>query len=143
MTTERVLVDLLVELRPEWDVAGCVAALRAMPDLPLPTLVYGLLRYATDPANLTPKHLADLGNRAWDSTDPWPCRIHPLTKARRIDGTCASCWADAHVDDHPQLRDRGGRPIPDEARRLVVAALQRSPAEQATPDVATDPVEAL
>jgi hypothetical protein len=122
------LATLMTELRPDWDVAGCVAALRKLPrSLPPAALAFAAIRYADDETNTTPAHIADLGNRAWESFDPSPCRTHPEQRARRTNGECASCFADRCGVAGAPMRDRGGKPIPDDARAVMRAALARRP----------------
>ena len=116
MTTdiERHIVNLMTALRPEWGVPGCVAALRALPDMPIAGVAAAAIRYAADPKNLTPGMLTDLGNRAWVSDWHPTCRRHPQNRSWRIDGTCASCWADSHAVDYEprQPVDRSADPHP-------------------------------
>jgi hypothetical protein len=118
---ERILghvASLMVAIRPGWDVAGCVAALRRLPDLPTSALVIAAVRYADDTANETPAHLSDLGNRAWVSDWHLPCKRHPLNRGWRPNGECGSCFADRHgvVDYEPRPRhDATADPHPLEA----------------------------
>lgn len=121
------IATLMTCARPDWDVAGCVAALRALPpDLPVAELVIGAMRYSTDPANLTPAHLADFRNRAW-AADWYPaCSKHPDYRGRRTSGECGRCYAERVAVEY-RLPDRGGRPIPDEARRTIANALHATP----------------
>jgi hypothetical protein len=77
--------------------------------------------------NDTPAAIQHLDNRAWESDWYPPCRIHPQTRARRPNGQCAACWTDRREGpDAGVIRDRGGRPIPAEARSAVDAALSAS-----------------
>lgn len=133
------LAVVMHELRPDWDPPGCVAALRAVPPtIPVVGLAYTALRYASDPANTTPAMIADLSNRAWESFDPWPCKTHPQTRARRVNGECAACWTDRREDpDAGIIRDRGGQPMPDKARELLDGLLRATAPKTATPDDAT------
>lgn len=121
-------------LRPEWDVPGCVAALRKVPDVPLSQLGIAAMKYATDPGNLTPEWLSRLDNRAWDSDTYPPCTSHPLNRARRANGQCAACWADAQERPAAPM-DRGGVPPSPEARASMLAAItrhsEREPRERA------------
>lgn len=123
------LAFLMHEMRPDWDTPGCVAALRKCPNVGLALLVIAAARYAADARHETPAHLADLGNHSWDSDWYPPCRIHPQTKARRLNGQCAACWADSQEKPAPPM-NRGGRPIPPDARELMLAALTQRPTEE-------------
>lgn len=119
------LASLMNACRPDWDVAGCVAALRSLPpNLPVVEMAIAAMRLCGDPANRTPAVLTDLRNHAWDSDWYLPCREHPQTRARHTSGECAACRADRRGIPNAPMRDRGGKPIPDEARELITAALQ-------------------
>lgn len=119
------LADLLHEIRPDWDVAGCVAALRKLPTIPGDQLVIAAARYAADQANITPAYLADLGNRAWDTDWYPPCDVHPHTRARHISGECAACRADRLAVTEPQPLRRNGGPCPDDLRAAMLAEIAR------------------
>ena len=127
------VATLMASIHPGWDVAGCVAALRKLPaDMPLVAIVYTAARYADDPMNETPAHIADLSNRAWDSFDPWPCRKHPRA-GHRANGECGGCFADRRADENQTRRALGGRPVPDEAGQLIDEAItQRHGSEVAS-----------
>src|SRR4051794_8959786 len=88
------IATLMVAMRPEWDIAGCIAALRRIRDMSVSQLTIAAARYCGDEYNLTPAHLPDFTNRAWDSDWYLPCKTHPETRARRTNGECAACWAD-------------------------------------------------
>lgn len=135
MTTTRIsqravaaLAALVHEIQAQagvtpWDEPGIAAAIRKTPDVPLQQLAVAFTRGCLDPANLTPAVLADLNNRAWDSDWHLPCKTHPQTRARRTDGECAGCYADRRADESSVMRDRGGRPIPDDARAQMLTAI--------------------
>ena len=108
------IASLMHDVRPEWGVAGCVAALRALPDMPTSALTIAAMRYAGDPANTTPAMLADLGNRAWVSDWHLPCRRHPQNRAWRVNGQCASCYADRQAAEYEPrpARDTTADPHP-------------------------------
>jgi hypothetical protein len=121
-TTERDrgnISDLMHSLRPDFDVAGCVAALRKL-DLPLGAVIIAAVRYALDPANLTPAHLSDFTNRAWD--DDWhpPCRRHPEQFRRTTAGECASCKAERI--EAREMPTRKATPPPAPLRQLATQA---------------------
>jgi hypothetical protein len=126
------LASLMCAIRPEWDVAGCVAALRKADEaIPLQQLIIAAARYCADPTNLTPAHLSDLTNRAWDSDWYTPCRRHPEQRARRTSGECASCFADRTAVEPGTFPTRPGRPIPPEIREKLVGAIHRAKADAA------------
>lgn len=109
------LAFLMTRLRPEWDAPGCVAALRRT-SVPLADLAIAAVRYAVDPGNETPAHIADLRNRAWTSDSFLPCRIHGAA-SRRTDGECAGCYADRTEATAPL--ERRPSPPPAPLRQLV------------------------
>lgn len=140
MTTTRItpagisaLAALVHEIRPDWDRRGIAgAAHQVAGQVPFVALAIAFLRGAVDPDNDTPAAIQHLDNRAWESGWYPPCRTHPQTRARRPNGQCAACWTDRREDpDAGVIRDRGGKPIPDEARQLIAATVR------ATPDGAT------
>lgn len=107
-------------IRP-WDEPGIAAELRRPEhgNVPLAALAWAAIRAALDSRNDTPVVL-HLGNRAWEAFDPWPCKTHPECKSRRTNGECGACWADRNASRTPgQIRDRGGSPIPAEARTAM------------------------
>lgn len=112
------LAFLMTKLRPEWDAPGCVAALRKV-DVPLSQLLIAVAKYAADPGNLTPAHIADFGNRAWVTDSFLPCRTHGAA-SRRLDGECAGCFAErTEAREKPQRRPS---PPPAPLRELVAAS---------------------
>lgn len=115
------IASLMVAIRPDWQVAGCVAALRRLPDLPTGALTIAAIRYADDPKNETPAMLSDLGNRAWVSDWHMPCKRHPENRGWRPNGECGSCWADRHGVDYEPCKPRD----PSADPRPLVAALAR------------------
>jgi hypothetical protein len=124
------IADLMHALRPDFDIAGCIAPLRKL-DLPLGAVIIAAVRYAQDPANLTPAHLADFTNRAWDDDWHLPCPRHPEQSRRHTSGECASCRADRTGAIEPPP-PRQPTPPPRPLRELVNAT--RRPA---TPTDAT------
>lgn len=115
------LASLLNAIRPDFDVAGCVAALRKLPDLPASQIVIAAVRYAADEHNLTPAHIADLGNRAWDSDWHQPCPKHPNNRRYRTSGECADCFAErvaAPYEGRKSDPDRKQRPLEDALARV-------------------------
>lgn len=111
-TTEKLIghtADIMHSLRPDFDVAGCVAALRKL-DLPLGAVVIAAVRYAQDPANLTPAHLADFTNRAWDSDWHLPCARHPEETRRSTAGECRTCRSERLEDTTPRPAVEPRRP---------------------------------
>lgn len=119
------LAFLMHEVRPDWDAPGCVAALRRVPEVGLVDLIVAAVKCAADPANDTPVALVHLNNRVWDSDWYLPCKTHPKVRARRTNGECAGCYADRMEDSRP-ISDRGGVPMPEQARADVLAALDAS-----------------
>lgn len=112
------LAACLHAIRPDWDPPGIVAALRRITDtVPLPAIVIAAGRYVADPTNLTPAHLADLGNRAWDNDSTPPCPSHP-NASRRTTGECGGCYADRTAEDGTTL-ERKPTPPPKPLRQLV------------------------
>lgn len=128
------IASLMCGVRDEWDIGGCVAALRKQPDLPVPALTIAAMRYATDPANLTPAHLADLTNRAWDSDWHQPCPVHPEQARRSTSGECASCRAERLAATEPPAV-RAPSPMPPELRARMLEAIQPKPEPAKTPAV--------
>lgn len=107
------VASLMHDVRPDFDVAGCLAALRRL-DVPTGPLVIAAIRYAMDEKNTTPAMLADLGNRAWVSDWHLPCKRHPLNRSWRVNGECGSCFADRQGGDYEprQPRDPSADPHP-------------------------------
>lgn len=124
------IASLMAIIRPGWDIGGCVAALRKLPDtMPLTAITVAGLRYAEDTSNETPAHIADLGNRAWDSFEPWPCKTHPRA-GHRANGECTGCFTDRRANEQAAARfDR--RPVTAEARELRTAFATRTHPEVA------------
>lgn len=114
------IATLMCAIRDDWHIAGCVAALRRQPELPLAALTIAAMRYATDPANLTPAHLADLTNRAWDTDWHPACPNHPEQTRRSTAGECASCRAERLAATTPAAL-RQPTPPPRPLRELVAA----------------------
>lgn len=126
------LATLMCEIRPEWDIAGCVAALRKInPTIPAAAIGIAAMRYTADPTNLTPAHLADLGNHAWDTDSYPPCPTHGHTP-RRTTGECAYCWAEHHGDDTGTPTPRAATPPPKPLRQLIADTRPATPAETTT-----------
>lgn len=119
------LAALVHECRPDWHEAGVAAETRKHPQIPLVDLAITMLRAASIPSNDTPACISQEGNAAWNDDRPYRCRKHPENRARRTNGECASCWADRQEKPAPPM-DRGGVPMPEQARADVLAALDAS-----------------
>lgn len=99
------------------DAPGIVAELQRQRDRYDPLqLVVAMARRCSDPRNTTPRL------QAFDFEGHVACRRHPGASVR-TDGLCSVCRNDALADDSGTIRDRGGRPIPAEARELITARL--------------------
>jgi hypothetical protein len=129
--TLNALAAVIHAIRPDWDPPGIVAALRRITEtVPLPAIVIAAGRYVADSTNLTPAHLADLGNRAWDSDGYPPCPTHP-TAGRRASGECGGCYADRTAAQGPPA-PRAATPPPKPLRQLV-ADTRPAPDAEACP----------
>jgi hypothetical protein len=119
-----------------WDEPGIAAAIRHTAEhTPMLELAIAFLRAAGDPANDTPAAIQHANNRAWDTDWYLPCKLHPETRARRLNGECASCWTDRNAASEAlPLRNRGVPPAPDVRRQLAAAftASDRATASEAT-----------
>lgn len=131
-------------LRPDWPITSLQTFLaNGHHHRPLRDVAVALTWIATDPDTHSPGRLNEPG--------PWwhasrtadvpqvvnDCPRHPETGIRLdpVSGRtiCAGCHVDAHADDSGAIRDRGGRPVPDQARDVIQQVIHRP----ATPDDAT------
>lgn len=124
------IASLMCAIRDDWHIAGCIAALRKI-DLPIAAVAIAAMRYATDPDNLTPTHLADLSNRAWDDDWHQPCPAHPEQTRRSTTGECASCRSERLAATTPPP-PRTATPPPRPLRELVAAERSRTTTTEAT-----------
>lgn len=141
------LAGAIATLRPDWPASSLQTFLdRHFAYRPIRDVAVALTYVALDPDTTNPGRVLEAG--PWwqaSATSDVPrtindCPRHP-EHGLRIDtrtgnSTCAGCHVDAHADDSSAIHDRGGRPIPHQARQLVDAALHAAAA--ATPSDATD-----
>lgn len=115
----RALAFYVNSARPDFQSPGILAALRDEADSDPLQLALRMIHRAADPKNTTPRL------QPFDGEGFVSCRRHPGASVR-VDGDCGLCFAERNGDDSGAIRDRGGRPIPDEARAVMVAALHRT-----------------
>lgn len=134
-------------LRPDWPTPSLQTFLGQHLHRPLLDVAVALTWVATDPDTKTPARLNEAGpwwqaSRTADVPQAVnDCPRHPETGLRLDPVTgrtsCAGCHVDAHADDSGTIRDRGGKPIPDQARQVLAPVLERPGPQNATPDNAT------
>jgi hypothetical protein len=93
------LADLTIQLRPDWDRNGVLAASQQATRAGVDAHAHcaAMIRAAARPANRTP-----VSAGFTSSLEPMPtgCREHPEA-GTRVDGECAGCWADRFPGDVP------------------------------------------
>lgn len=89
----RALAALIhADIRPDWDSAGIVAALRSVRGTTTADkLAVAYIRGAADRSNRTPAFIRYANNRA--HRDDQPCTDHPRAP-RRPGGECSACFVD-------------------------------------------------
>jgi hypothetical protein len=111
------LAAFVSEGRGDWQAPGVVAELRRQREHYDPwQLAVAMIRRASDPSNTTPRL------QQFDQAGFVACRRHPNAPVR-TDGRCGVCHSEAREDTSGEIRDRGGKPIPAEARRLIDEAI--------------------
>lgn len=76
------LAALVQTIRPEWDTAGILAALRTCGHRPLPLLSLASVQLALDPQTLTPNRLSQAG--PWWPAEPAPVRRPELRSVSEL-----------------------------------------------------------
>jgi hypothetical protein len=119
-------------LRPEWPTSSLTTYLALHGHRPLRDVAVALVWVATDPDTKTPKRMDEAGpwwsaSRTSDAPqrdNDCPRHRHSRLRLDPVSGrtVCGGCWADDNDAPLPPM-SRGGRPIPPEARELMLAAL--------------------
>lgn len=118
------LAALVHEVRPSWNEAGIAAEVRRHSQLPLAAVALAVLNAACDPRNETPAVLSQDNNRAW-MLPGWRCKKHPEQRACRVNGECASCYADRQAAEYAPrpARDTSADPHPLESALARLGAV--------------------
>lgn len=124
-------------LRPDWPIPSLQTFLtNGHHHRPLRDVAVALTWIATDPDTQSPGRLNEPGpwwsaSRTADTPQVVnDCPRHPETGLRvdPVTGrtSCAGCWVDDHEADEPgRIDDRGGKPIPDQAREAIEQVIRR------------------
>lgn len=121
MTTDlalRALAAFVADCRPDWQAPGILTALRAEAEAHPLQLAQRMLRRASDPRNTSPRL------QPFDEAVTIGCRSHPGAPTR-TNGDCGVCFSERYADEAAVMRDRGGRPIPAEARAEMQRAITK------------------
>lgn len=141
------LAGALHVLRPDWPADSLQTFLGQFLHRPLRDVAVAMVWVTTDPDTRSPGRVLEAGpwwsaSRTTDAPHVVnDCPRHPETGLRLDPVTgrtsCAGCHVDAHADDTGTIRDRGGKPIPDQARDVMQQAIRR-PTPVATSEPATE-----